>query len=97
VDDVVKSMNLLVLKTPTRVSQANAFGERLIGTARRECLDYVIPLNAAPAEDPRRRVSHYNHGRLNGSLGRIVASVEGRAYDLTCPVASIALRGFQQE
>jgi hypothetical protein len=41
----ISSMELRVLKTPARVPQANAFGERLIGTARRECLDQVIPLN----------------------------------------------------
>ena len=45
VDDALRSMNLRVLKTPVRVPQANTFCERLIGTARRECLDHVIPLN----------------------------------------------------
>jgi putative transposase len=36
-------MGLALLKTPIRVPQANAFRERLIGTVRRECLDFVIP------------------------------------------------------
>jgi transposase InsO family protein len=45
VDDALRSMNLRVLKTLVRVPQANAFCERLIGTARRECLDHVIPLH----------------------------------------------------
>jgi putative transposase len=36
VDDALRSMNLRVLKTPARVPQANAFCERLIGTARRD-------------------------------------------------------------
>jgi len=45
VDRALTSMHLRVLKTPARVPQANACCERLIGTARRECLDFVIPLN----------------------------------------------------
>jgi transposase InsO family protein len=31
-----------VLKTPVRTPQANAFCERLIGTMRRECLDWLF-------------------------------------------------------
>jgi len=43
VDRTLEAMGLEVLKTPARVPQANAFCERVIGTIRRECLDYVIP------------------------------------------------------
>jgi putative transposase len=39
-DHSLRSMNLHVLKTPHRAPQANAFCERLIGTARRECGRY---------------------------------------------------------
>ena len=45
VDDAVRAMGLTVLKTPVRCPQANAFCERLIGTIRRECLDWLIVLN----------------------------------------------------
>jgi transposase InsO family protein len=38
-------MSLQVLKTPVRAPQANASCERFIGTVRRECLDWMIPLN----------------------------------------------------
>jgi putative transposase len=70
VANVLRSMNLRVLKTPARVPQANAFCERLIGTARRECLDHTIPLN----ERHLRKIlakwgSHYNQGRPHASLG----------------------------
>jgi transposase InsO family protein len=41
----LKSMGMRVLKTPFRAPQANAFCERLVGTIRRECLDFLIPLN----------------------------------------------------
>ena len=45
VDHALTSMSICVLKTPARVPQANAFCERLIGTARRECLDHFISLH----------------------------------------------------
>jgi transposase InsO family protein len=44
-DSALKAMGLEILKTPFRAPQANAFCERLVGTFRRECLDYLIPLN----------------------------------------------------
>src|SRR5438445_7080547 len=44
VDDQLKAFGLRVLRTPTRAPQANAYCERLVGTARRECLDFMIPL-----------------------------------------------------
>ena len=43
-DTALKSMAVRVLRTPVRAPEANAFCERLIGTIRRECLDWVIPL-----------------------------------------------------
>src|SRR5215468_11199440 len=44
-DQSLKSLGLTVLKTPYKSPQANAFCERLIGSARRECFDFMIPLN----------------------------------------------------
>jgi putative transposase len=70
VDDALRSMNLRVLKTPRRAPQANAFCERLIGTARRECLDHVIPLNERHLRKILAEwVPHYNRGRPHASLG----------------------------
>ncbi|MPY90882.1 MAG: transposase [Luteitalea sp.] len=70
VDQLLSDAQLTVLKTPIRSPQANAYCERLIGTIRRECLDWVIPLN----EPHLRRVlaewiDHYNRGRPHASLG----------------------------
>ena len=48
VDRAIASMGRHVLRTPVRKPQANAFCERLIGTMRRECLDWLIP---APDEE----------------------------------------------
>jgi hypothetical protein len=44
-DEEVASWGIEVLKSPVHTSTANVFCERLIGTVRRECLDYVIPLS----------------------------------------------------
>jgi transposase InsO family protein len=63
-------MGLTVLKTPVRSPQANAFCERLIGTIRRECLDWLILVNEQHLRFVLRDwVAHYNQGRPHASLG----------------------------
>jgi len=70
VDRTLAAMGLTVLKTPVRAPTANAFCERLVGTMRRECLDFVIPLNERQLRSVLREwVSHYNRGRPHASLG----------------------------
>jgi putative transposase len=107
VDDALSSMRLRVLKTPARVPQANAFCERLIGTARRECLDHLIPLH----ERHLRKivvewVLHYNRGRPHASLGPGIPEPSGltvsRAVDHHLPhghrvVATPILAGLHHE
>ena len=59
-----------VLKTPVRTPQANAFCERLIGSIRRECLDWLIPIHEGHLRWILRDwVIHYNRGRPHASLG----------------------------
>jgi putative transposase len=70
VDRAIASMGRRVLKTPVRAPQANAFCERLIGTTRRECLDWLIPLNERHLRRILREwITHYNCGRPHASLG----------------------------
>ena len=70
VDRAIASMGRHVLKTPVRTPQANAFCERLIGTMRRECLDWLIPIHEGHLRWIRREwVTHYNQGRPHASLG----------------------------
>lgn len=70
VDGTITAMGLTVLKTPARSPQANAFCERLIGTIRRECLDWMIPLNEGHLRRVLREwVGHYNRRRPHASLG----------------------------
>jgi putative transposase len=69
-DLALKAMNLRILKMPFRAPQANAFCERLVGTMRRECLDFLIPLNERHLRGILREwVTHYNRGRPHSSLG----------------------------
>ena len=64
VDGAVAAMGLTVLKTPVRCPPANAFCERLIGTMRRECLDWLIVLNDRHLRCVLQEwVAHYNQGR----------------------------------
>lgn len=69
-DSCLRSMGMRVLKTPVRAPQANAFCERLIGTMRRECLDFAIPWNERHVRWILKEwVAHYNQGRPHASLG----------------------------
>src|SRR5438270_2686721 len=69
-DEEVASWGIEVLKSPPHAPTANAFCERLIGSIRRECLDYVIPLSESHLKRTLREwVNHYNTGRPHQSLG----------------------------
>src|SRR3979409_2261188 len=62
-------MGLTVLRTPVQCPQANAFCERLIGTIRRECLDWLIVLNERHLRSVLQEGgAHYNQGRPPASL-----------------------------
>jgi putative transposase len=44
-DKQVQTFGVKPVRTPARTPTANAHCERLIGSIRRECLDYVIPVS----------------------------------------------------
>ena len=53
-----------VIKTPFRAPRANAFAERFVGTARRECLDWLLIRNDRHLERVLEEfVAHYNSAR----------------------------------
>jgi transposase InsO family protein len=67
-DQAVEAMGVRVLRTPVRAPKG--YCERIVRTARRECLDFLIPLS----ENHLKRtllewVAHYNHARPHKSLG----------------------------
>jgi putative transposase len=104
VDQQLKAFGLRVLHAPARAPKANAYCERLVGTIRRECLDFMIPLG----EKHLRRilaewVTHYNQGRPHLSLGpgipeapAVFLALQGRdrhSFAQDCKVVARAVLG----
>jgi transposase InsO family protein len=70
VDQSVRHMGLHVLKTPARMPVTNSICERVFGSLRRECLDFMIPLNERHLYGILKEwVGHHNEGRSHMSLG----------------------------
>jgi putative transposase len=60
-DQGIAAMGVHVLRTPPRAPQANAVCERLVGTIRRECVDFFIPLGQGHLKHILNGwVRHYN-------------------------------------
>ena len=69
-DQAVAAMGMRVCRTPRRAPKAHARCERLVGTIRRECLDFLIPLGQRHLKHVLNHwVLHYNQGRVHMSLG----------------------------
>ena len=69
-DQHIHHLGLRVLKTPPQSPQANTLCERLIGTLRQECVDFLIPLSAYHLRRLLKAwVSHYNASRSHMALG----------------------------
>jgi putative transposase len=63
-DTVFASEGTRVIKTPVRSPRANAYAERFVGTARRECLDWTLVLGRRHLERVMTEfVAHYNRAR----------------------------------
>jgi transposase InsO family protein len=63
-------LGVTVLKSPPRSPNTNAVCERVIGTIRRECLDWLIPLTESHLRTVLQSwVRHYNTGRPHMALG----------------------------
>src|SRR5437870_6466028 len=69
-DQHARNLRLRVLKTPPHSPRANALCERLIGTLRRECLDFVIAFTEHHLRCiVHAWVPHYHGGRPHMALG----------------------------
>ena len=69
-DDSIRALGLAVLRSPFSSPKANAICERVIGTIRRECLDWMIPMSEMHLRSILREwVVHYNGGRPHSALG----------------------------
>jgi transposase InsO family protein len=69
-DESVERLGIRVLKSPPRSPMANAICERVIGTIRRECLDWLIPLSESHLRSSLKSwIRHYNIARPHMALG----------------------------
>src|SRR5450755_1588505 len=69
-DESIKRLGVQVLKSPARSPTANAICERVIGSIRRECLDWLIPLSESHLRSTLKSwIPHYNRARPHMALG----------------------------
>jgi putative transposase len=64
----VRGLGTRLLATPPRAPTANAFGERVIGTLRRDCFDHIIVRDEQHTERVLREYLAYYHGRPHRAL-----------------------------
>jgi putative transposase len=70
VDHGLANLGVRVLRTPVRAPKANVVCERVGGSLRRECLDFLIPFNERHLRmTVRDWTIHYNRGRPDSALG----------------------------
>jgi hypothetical protein len=78
-DEVWRSIGANVIRTPVRAPNANAYAERWIGSARRECLDHLLivgPRHLARVVDAY--VEHYNTHRPHRAPSSLSRRSHGR-------------------
>jgi transposase InsO family protein len=69
-DGKIGDLGISIMRTPVRAPLANCYCERLVGTLRRECLDFMIPLGERHLRHFVRGFSnYYNDARVHMSLG----------------------------
>ena len=69
-DESIRALGISILKSAPRCPKMNAICERVIGTLRRECLDWIVPLSESHLRTVLKdSMAHYNHGRPHMALG----------------------------
>ena len=69
-DESIEALGISVLKSAPHCPKMNAICERVIGTLRRECLDWLVPLSESHLRALLRAwIQHYNRGRPHMALG----------------------------
>src|SRR5258708_2016536 len=92
-DESIAKLGLRVLKSPPRSPTANSICERVIGTLRRECLDWLIPLTESHLRSILKLwIAHYNTGRPHMALGPGVPDPPRRMQHNAAPKSRHRLR-----
>ena len=69
-DEVFRSEDVKIIRTPVRAPRANAFAERWVRTVRSERLDWLLVVGRRHLESILRAYAeHYNTGRPHRGLG----------------------------
>jgi hypothetical protein len=69
-DAALSDLGVRILRTPVQAPTANAYCERLVGTIRRECLDYLIPVNERHLHLTLKEfAAYYNRARPHSAVG----------------------------
>ena len=85
-DTVFGTEGVRVLRTPVRAPRANAVAERFVGTARRECLDWLLIANRRHLQHVLREfVGHYNTHRPHQALGLVPPNIHRPARPAPMP------------
>lgn len=70
-DDSIRALGVEAQRSPVASPKANAMCERVIGTIRRGCLDWMIPLSEAHLRSILKEwTTHYNKGRPHSACVR---------------------------
>ena len=68
-DEVFRTEDVKIIKTPIRAPMANAFAERWVRTVRTECLDWTLVLGRSHLERVLGEyMAHYNEARPHRGL-----------------------------
>jgi putative transposase len=91
-DESIVELGVKVLKSPPRSPTANAICERVIGTIRRECMDWLIPLSESHWRHQLVSAVHPTTSRPSTAVRSSGAScIEGAALSVAT-AATIARR-----
>jgi transposase InsO family protein len=68
-DEIFRSEGIMVIQTPIRAPQANAYAERFVRTVRAECLDWLLIIGRRHLETVLHTyTAHYNGERPHRAL-----------------------------
>jgi transposase InsO family protein len=92
-DESIVRLGVKVLKSPPQSPTANSICERVIGTIRQECLDWLIPLTESHLRSILKLwIAHYNTGRPHMALGPGVPDPPRRMQHNLAPISRHRLR-----
>jgi hypothetical protein len=93
-DTSIANLRLRVLKTPYRSLKANSLCERLIGSLRRECLDWAIPLSRSQRAIPRGAGQREGRpDRYSGPFGNHILR-QRAIWNLSATYMALTVDGF---